>query len=137
MEGKRMKYRKRQTNRGSEPPILQKHWNNDMMMILCVKFHYNLTWTSLKTFLTKNLNLSRMAGKLMNKQMNGGSESPFDRKFATLICWLYVVFSFIRILHELHLKLKLTKNLNLSRMEGKRKKRQKSRQTNRWSKPPI
>ena len=35
--------------------ISQKFWNNNMIMLLCVKFHEDRTSTSLKTTLTKNL----------------------------------------------------------------------------------
>ena len=42
------------------PYIRQKKLNNDVMMILCVKFHQDQTSTPLNTTLTKNVNLSEM-----------------------------------------------------------------------------
>ena len=39
-------------------PIKHRFLNTDMLIILCVKFHYDQTSISLKTTLTKNLILS-------------------------------------------------------------------------------
>ena len=69
-----------QTNGGLQPQILT-FYKNDLLVMPCVKFHQNMTSTSINTILTQNLNLNEMDEQTDERQTNRGPQPQIDIMF--------------------------------------------------------